>query len=111
MADGGELDAVWRQTVAEFDRGLQIARGLLRRGQFAQSMQAVEQCQALLGVMDGLQQRARLVPIEGSDALAAKLAAVEAVAVTLDGFAEASISVPDSELYRTLAAEIRKALS
>ena len=62
MADAAELDAVWRQTVAEFDRGLQIARGLLRRGQFAQAMQAVEQCQALLGVMDGLQQKARLVP-------------------------------------------------
>ncbi len=62
MVDAAELDAVWRQTVAEFDRGLQIARGLLKRGQFAQAMQAVEQCQALLGVMDGLQQQARLVP-------------------------------------------------
>lgn len=64
MADGAELDAVWRQTIAEFDRGLAVARGLLKRGQFAQAMQAVEQCQALLGVMDGLQQRARLVPAE-----------------------------------------------
>ena len=64
MADGAELDAVWRQTVAEFDRGLTIARGLLKRGQFAQAMAAVEQCQALLGVMDGLQQRSRLVPVD-----------------------------------------------
>lgn len=55
---------MWRQTVAEFDRGLTIARGLLKRGQFAQSMAAVEQCQALLGVMDGLQQRARIVPVD-----------------------------------------------
>ncbi len=64
MADGAELDAVWRQTVAEFDRGLALARGLLKRGQFAQSMQAIEQCQALLGVMDGPQQRAYLVPVD-----------------------------------------------
>ena len=27
-------------------------------------MQAIEQCQALLGVMDGLQQRAYLVPVD-----------------------------------------------
>lgn len=41
------------------------------------------------------------------DALAAK---VRALAARFDGFAEASISVPDSELYKVIATEIRKTL-
>lgn len=72
MADTTEVDAVWRQTIAEFDRGLAIARALLKRGQFAQAMAAIEQCQALLGVMDGIQQTARVVPVESVTWVSAK---------------------------------------
>jgi hypothetical protein len=64
VADAAAVDAVWRQTVAEFDRGLTIARALLKRGQFTNAMAVIEQCQALLGVMDGIQQTARVVPVE-----------------------------------------------
>lgn len=64
MADAREVDAVWRQAVAEFDRGLTVAKVMLKRGQFVSAMQAIEQCQTLLGVMDGIQKTARVVPLQ-----------------------------------------------
>lgn len=64
MADAREVDAVWRQTVAEFDRGLTVAKMMLKRGQFVSAMQAIEQCQTLLGVMDGIQKTARVMPVD-----------------------------------------------
>lgn len=54
---------MWRQAVAEFDRGLTVAKMMLKRGQFVSAMQAIEQCQTLLGVMDGIQKTARVVPM------------------------------------------------
>lgn len=70
MAEAVEVDAVWRQSVAEFDRGLTVAKMMLKRGQFVSAMQAIEQCQTLLGVMDGIQKTARVVPL-GSVVVAA----------------------------------------
>lgn len=62
--------------------------------------------ESIRSAMQDLAQRADKAEAE-RDALAAK---VRALAITLDGFAEASISVPDSELFSTLSAEIRKAV-